>query len=86
MGKDVHFVIELLFLIAAILVNARLLWLRSKREKNKELSLFRTFLNNRLLPNRSGEQQTYNVQIAVCRRQERGLFSRAAPAPIQEAA
>src|ERR1700749_2384904 len=63
--KDIHLVIELVFIIIVIAVNFYILWLRSKTEENKELSLFYTFLTNDVLPNQSGDEQTYNVVVAV---------------------
>src|SRR5215213_1016330 len=63
-GRDAH-ILELVFIVAAIFINFLLLWLSSKFEEEKELSLFHTFWTNNLLPNRTGAWQEYDVKIAI---------------------
>lgn len=76
LGKEIHLWIELCIVGAVILVNWRVLWLRSHQEKNKELTLFRTFWNNRIAPNRTGAQQGYNVQVAVIESKKKPYFQK----------
>lgn len=65
MGKDIHLLVELIVIVIVILINSYILWLRSKTEEDKELSLFYTFWTNKILPNQSGDKQAYNVEVAI---------------------
>lgn len=72
-GKDTH-VLEFTFIVLAILVNFFILWLKSRTEENKELSLYYTFWTNNLPPNRTGDEQRYKVEIAVIEAKESAYF------------
>lgn len=64
-GTDLHLKVELGLVIAVLIVNFFILWLRSTTDSTRELTLLRTFITNKLPPNRSGEKQLYNTQVAV---------------------
>jgi hypothetical protein len=72
-GSDTHF-LEFIFIILAILTNFVILWLRSKTEENKELSLFYTFWTNNLRPNQSGTELLFNTEIAIIEDSEKAYF------------
>lgn len=73
-GKDIHLYIELSFVIAVIFINFVVLYLKSKTDESKELSLFYTFRTNKLLPVRSGKRESYKVEIAVIEDKKRSYF------------
>lgn len=71
---DTHY-LELIFIFLAIIVNFIILFLRSKAEENKELTLFYTFWYDKLKPVKLGREQKYNVKIAVVEDEEKAYFS-----------
>jgi hypothetical protein len=73
-GANIHLAIELAFIAVVIVFNFCILWLRSKTEENKELSLFYTFRTNNLRPNQSGDEQAYNVEVAVIESEDSSYF------------
>lgn len=73
-GKTVHLGIELSFVIAVIIINFIILWLKSKTDEGKELSLFYTFRTNKLLPVQSGKKESYKVEIAVIEDKDKSYF------------
>lgn len=58
--------IEIGLIIMALCVNGYILWRKSEEAKEtRELNPLHTFIWNRLLPNRSGDEQTYDVKVAI---------------------
>ncbi|MCU1264513.1 MAG: hypothetical protein JWM21_831 [Acidobacteria bacterium] len=57
-GRDIHYKIELDFIIVVITANFSILWLRWPR-------LFYTFWTDDLPPSQSGHEQTYHAEVAI---------------------
>lgn len=58
--------VEVGLVTLVVLINFGILWLTSQAAKEtKELSPFYTFWWNNLLPNRSGDRQTYDVRVLI---------------------
>jgi hypothetical protein len=72
--KRIHLIAELVLIGSVIVFNFIILWLRSKTDENKELSLFYTFRTNRLLPVKIPEKQTYYVNLGIIEADESKHF------------
>lgn len=66
---------EVVLVTSAIGVNLLLLWLRSRWEKNKELSLFRTFITGNVGPPvKPAGELLFNTEIAIVEEGDRKYF------------
>lgn len=74
LGKDLHFIIELILVGIVIVVNFFILSRKKVTEEGEELSPLYTFWTNKVLPNQSGNQQRYNVTVAIIEDAGRSYF------------
>lgn len=74
MGTETHLVIEVTLIALVVAVNFYILSRKPDVGGGEQLSPLRTFWTNDLLPSQSGDQQTYNVTVAIIEDEKAGYF------------